>query len=320
MIISILRNLTFFYKTRNQPTNAIVVLLSLETLLKLIFLEKMQADVAENKAIKIDIEAIIRSKNPRLAKALPGLLLKYIKKILHQNEINNFLEENKNLLGIDFTRAVIKLFNIKQEIFGIENIAKDKKYLFVSNHPQGGIDSMCLIDAVFKNFGEVRFMVNDVLLNLYNFEPIFVPINLFGAQSKEAVKKFDDVFQSNYQVLFYPAGLVSRKIKGKIQDPEWKKSFINLAIKHKRDIVPVYIDAKNSNFFYRLSNFRKFIGIKSNIEMFYLPNEMFKQNGKKFSLIFGKPISFETFDKTNNIKYWANEVRKKVYSLKHNTL
>lgn len=280
----------------------------------------MQTDIAENKAIKIDIEAIIRSKNPRLAKALPRFLISYIKKILHQNEINKFLEENKNLFGIDFTRATIKLFNISQEISGIENIAKDKKYLFVSNHPQGGIDSMCLIDNVFKNFGEVRFMVNDVLLNLYNFEPIFVPINLFGAQSKEAVKKFDEVFQSNYHVLFYPAGLVSRKIKGEVQDPEWKKSFINLAVKHKRDIVPVYVEAKNSNFFYRLANFRTFIGIKSNVEMFYLPNEMFKQNGNKFSLIFGKPISYQTFDKTYSAKYWANEVRKIVYSLKNKTL
>ncbi len=277
----------------------------------------MLTEVTENKAIKIDVEAIIKSKNPRLAEALPGFLIRYIKKILHQDEINKFLEENKNLYGIDFTRAVIKLFNIKQNVIGIDNIAKDKKYLFISNHPQGGIDSMCLIDNVFKNFGEARFMVNDLLLNLNNFEPIFVPINLFGGQSKEAIKKFDEVFQSNYQVLFYPAGLVSRKIKGKIQDPEWKKSFINLAIKHKRDVVPVYIHAKNSNFFYKLSNFRKFIGIKSNIEMFYLPNEMYKQNGKTFTLVFGEPISYQSFDKTYSPIYWANEVRKKVYSLKN---
>ncbi|OFX38888.1 MAG: hypothetical protein A2X08_02660 [Bacteroidetes bacterium GWA2_32_17] len=276
----------------------------------------MQTDITDNKAIKIDIEQIIKSKNPRLAKALPGFLIRYIKKILHQNEINKFLEGNKNLYGIDFTRAVIKLFNVKQNVIGIDNITKDKKYLFVSNHPQGGIDSMCLIDNVFKNFGETRFMVNDVLLNLHHFEPIFVPINLYGGQSKNAVKKFDEVFQSENQILFYPAGLVSRKINGKIQDTEWKKSFINLAIKYKRDIVPVYIDAKNSNFFYRLANFRKFIGIKSNIEMFYLPNEMYKQNGNMFTLVFGKPISYQTFDKTYSSTYWANYVRKTVYSLK----
>ncbi len=276
----------------------------------------MQEKATENEAIKIDIEAIIKSKNPRMAKALPRFLIRYIKRILHQDEINRFLEENKNLYGIDFVRAVIKFFRISQEVIGIENIPKDKQFLFVSNHPQGGIDSMCLIDNVYENFGESRFMVNDVLLNLKNYEPIFVPINLFGAQSKEAVRKFDEVFQSTFQVLFYPAGLVSRKIKGEIMDPEWKKSFINLSTKHKRDIVPVYIHAQNSNFFYRLSNFRKFIGIKSNIEMFYLPNELFKQKGKKITLVFGEPISYLSFDKTYSPSYWALKTQKLVYSLK----
>lgn len=276
----------------------------------------MQEKRRDNEAVKIDVEAIIKGKSPRMAKALPKFLIRYIKRILHQEEINRFLEENKNLYGVDFVRAVLKLFNISQEVIGIENIPKDKNYLFIANHPQGAVDSMCMIDNVFKHFGETRFMVNDVLLNLKNYDPIFVPINLFGAQSKDAVRKFDEVFQSPYQVLFYPAGLVSRKINGQILDPEWKKSFINLAIKHKRDIVPVYIHARNSNFFYRVARIRKFLGIKANIEMFYLPNEMYKQTGKKFTLVFGQPVSYLSFDKTYSSAYWASKMQKLVYSLK----
>lgn len=283
---------------------------------KWVFTQKMQEISSENKAVKIDIEAVIRSKNPKTAKALPGFLIRYIKKILHQDEINTFLEEKKDLFGIDFVLAVIELFNIKQKVYGVENIPKDKNYLFVSNHPQGAIDSMCLIANVHQHFGEVRFMVNDVLLNLKNYEPIFVPINLFGGQSKEAVKKFDEVFSSPYQILFYPAGLVSRKIKGEIRDPEWKKSFINLAVRHQHDVVPVYIHAQNSNFFYRLAKFRKFLGIKANIEMFYLPNEMYKQKGNTFTLVFGEPVSYKTFDKTKSPQYWATMMQDKVYSLK----
>ncbi len=278
----------------------------------------MQDIKTENKAIQIDIEAIIRSKNPRTAKALPGFLIRYIKRILHQDEINLFLKESKDLFGIDFVHAVIKLFDIKYNVIGLENIPKEKKYLFVSNHPQGAIDSMCLIATVHKHFGEARFMVNDVLLNLKNFDPIFVPINLFGAQSKEAVRKFEEVFTSPYQILFYPAGLVSRKIKGEVHDPEWKKSFVNLAVKYQHDVVPVYIHARNSNFFYRLAMFRKFLGIKANVEMFYLPNEMYKQTGNTFTLVFGKPISYQSFDKTFNQAYWARKTQETVYSLKKN--
>jgi len=278
----------------------------------------MQENQAPNKAIKIDIEEIIKDKNPRLVKALPSFILRYIKRILHQDEINAFLEKSKDVFGIDFVHAVLKLFSISNKVIGIDNIPKDGKYLFVSNHPQGGIDSMSLIANVYKYFGESRFMVNDVLLNLRNFEPFFVPINLFGNQSKLAVKKFDEVFNSPFQVLIYPAGLVSRKIKGEIRDPEWKKSFISLAIKHQRDVVPVYIVAQNSNFFYRLASFRKFLGIKANIEMFYLPNEMFKQNGKTITLVFGKPVSYKSFDKTFSHSYWAHKMQNLVYSLKDN--
>ena len=280
----------------------------------------MQENQTDNTAVKIDIEEIIRSKNPGLAKILPGFILRYIKKILHQDEINAFLEEKKDLFGIDFVHAVLELFKIKYNVIGLENIPPNGKYLFVSNHPQGAIDSMCLISTIQKNVGEVRFMVNDVLLYLKNFDPIFVPINLFGAQSKLAVKKFDEVFHSPYQILFYPAGLVSRKIKGEVHDPEWKKSFINLAIKHQHDIIPVYIQAQNSNFFYRLARFRKFIGIKSNIEMFYLPNEMYKQTGNTINIVIGKPIPYQSFDKTFSHAYWAQKTQNLVYSLKDKIL
>jgi 1-acyl-sn-glycerol-3-phosphate acyltransferase len=289
-------------------------------ILVLFKLEKalMQENQSPNKAVHIDIKEIIRSKNPRLAKALPGFILRYIKRKLHQDEINTFLEKSKDIFGIDFVNAVLKLFNISDKVIGIENISKDKKYLFVANHPQGALESMSLISNVHKTIGETRFMVNDLLLNLKNFEPIFVPINLFGSQTKDAVRKFDEVFNSPYQVLYYPAGLVSRKIKGEIHDTEWKKSFINLALKHKRDIVPVYIEARNSNFFYRLANFRKFFGIKSNIEMFFLPDEMYKQKGKTYTLVFGEPVSYTSFDKTFSHAYWAHKMQNLVYSLKDN--
>jgi putative hemolysin len=276
----------------------------------------MEDSITDNKAIQIDIESIIRTKSPKTAKSLPMFIIRYLKRVLHQDEINKFLFEKRNRFGIDFVNDVITLFDIKHISIGVEKIPPDKNYLFVSNHPQGAIDSMCFIANVYSHFGDVRFMVNDILLNLKNFDPIFVPINLFGGQSKDSVKKFDEVFKGPYNILYYPAGLVSRKTKGKIIDNEWKKSIINLSIKYKRDIVPVYIHAKNSNFFYRLANIRKFFGIKANIEMFYLPDEMYKQKGKTYTIVFGEPVSCQTFDKTNNHAYWAQFLKDKVYQLK----
>jgi len=267
--------------------------------------------------LQIDVEKVIESKNPRLLKILPPFVINYIKKIVHQDEINKFLREKKDVTDYKFVEAVLELFDIKYKVYNIDDVPKKGRYIFASNHPQGAIDSMCFIDSVYKNFGECRFVVNDVLLNLKNFHPLFIPVNHFGSQSRQNAKIFDESFKSDLHILYYPAGLVSRKFKGKIRDIPWKKTFISLAVKYQRDVVPVYIEAQNSKFFYRLANFRKMIGIKANIEMFYLADEMFKQKGKTLELYFGKPISFETFTKGKSFAEWALYVQEIVYNLKN---
>jgi len=272
--------------------------------------------MSNSEVLQIDIKKVIASKNPRLAKMLPGFVMSYIKRVLHQNEINAFLLRAKDRHDYDFVKAVIELFSIQYKVHGLENVPKEGRFIFASNHPQGAIDSMCFIDAVHEYMGECRFVVNDVLLALKNFEPIFLPVNHFGSQNKENAQLFDDAFKSKMQILYYPAGFVSRKIKGKIQDIDWKKSFINLAIKYERAIVPVFIDTQNSKFFYLLSQIRTFLGIKANIEMFYLADEMFKQKGKTIHLYFGTPIPHTTFTKDKTPVEWANEIKNITYSLK----
>lgn len=272
--------------------------------------------MSESEILQIDIKKVIASKNPRLAKMLPGFIISYIKHVLHQNEINEFLKRTKDIRNYDFVKAVLDLFSIRYQVHGLENVPKEGRFIFASNHPQGAIDSMCFVDAVHEHMGECRFVVNDVLLALKNFDPIFLPVNHFGSQNKDNAQLFHEAFKSNMQILYYPAGFVSRMIKGKIQDIEWKKSFINLAIKYNRAIVPVYIDTQNSKFFYRLSRLRTFLGIKANIEMFYLADEMFKQTGKTIHLYFGKPISHQAFTKEKTYAEWAKEIQNITYSLK----
>lgn len=272
--------------------------------------------MSENEVFRIDIEKVIESKNPRLKKWLPRFIISYIKRVLHQDEINEFLEKNKDVYRYDFVRAILNNFEIKFQTHGVENVLPNGRYIFASNHPQGAIDSMCLIDAVHQHFGECRFVVNDVLLHLRNFHPIFLPVNHFGSQNKENARIFDEAFRSDVHILYYPAGLVSRKIKGQIRDIDWKKSFINLAIKYQRDIVPVYIEAQNSKFFYRLHKMRSLLGIKANVEMFYLADEMYKQTGKELHVFFGKPIPYTHFTKDKSPAEWALYVQDIVYNLK----
>lgn len=276
--------------------------------------------MAENtniEAVKIDIEKVIKDKNPRLLKILPRFVLNYIKRVLHQDDLNYVLEKYKDKFGLDFVKAVLDEFNVKYKINGEENIPKEGKYIFAANHPLGGIESVAMMRLVGEYFPNLRFIVNDVLLNLKNYDPLFVPVNKYGAQARKSAKILEEVYASDNQVLIFPAGLVSRKINGVVQDLEWQKSFITKSRQYQRDVIPVFIHGENSKFFYRLASIRRMLGIKANIEMFYLADEMFKKTNSTIEYNFGKAIPWQTFDKRHNDKEWANIVRKHVYKLKN---
>ncbi len=259
---------------------------------------------------QIDVDKVIKDKAPKLHKRLPSFMLNYIKKILHQDEINEFLRQNNHLKNIEFIDAVLNVFNNKISFKGLQNIPPQGRFIFVANHPLGGIESLAFIKMVHNKFpGKVKFFVNDVLLNIKNLSDIFVPINKYGKQNKENAKLASEIYGSDNQILYYPAGLVSRKIKGKIVDLPWKKSILKKAVEFKRDIIPVFIDAKNSERFYRIYLIRKFLGIKANIELFFLVDEMFRFRNKAIDFYIGKPISYLTFDQTYKPEKWIQKLQ-----------
>jgi 1-acyl-sn-glycerol-3-phosphate acyltransferase len=264
----------------------------------------------------IDIEKAIHSKNPKLLKWLPKFILRYIKKIVHEDEINQILLENIDNYGYDFCKDVINRFNIKVTTKGTENIPKNGGYIFVANHPLGGMDAMAIVTTVAPIRNDIKFIVNDLLLNLKNLKGQFVGVNKHGGNTKESLNMVDELFASDNAVFIFPAGLVSRKNRGLVEDLEWKKTFITRAKKHNKTIIPLYVEGKLTNFFYRLSNYRTKIGIKSNIEMFYLVDECFKQKNKHLKIIFGESVPPSRFDKSKTDKEWAEWMKKKVYNLK----
>ena len=263
----------------------------------------------------INIREIFKEKNPKVAKLLPGFIYRYIERVVHQKDINDALPILGDKMGLDFANAVIDLFKVKIIVKGSENIPLDGRFIFVANHPLGGLDGLVFAKVIGEKHPSLQFLVNDILMNLKNLEPIFAPVNKHGKQSVEYVKRIEEIYKSDVQVLNFPAGMCSRKVNGKITDLEWMKSFITKAVQHKRDVVPVHIDGENSKFFYNLSNFRNKIGVKANIEMFYLPDEMFKQKGKTITLTIGTPIPYSVFDKSRSPKEWAQKVKIYIYKL-----
>jgi putative hemolysin len=267
---------------------------------------------------KIDVKNVLYSKNPTLSKAIPGFAINYLKKVVHQDELNEFLEKFGHLKDSELIAAGLKHFEIKFKVTGSENIPNSGRYIFVSNHPLGGLDGLVFIHELSKHFPDIKFPVNDILTNIKNLSGIFLPVNKHGAQAKEAAIMIEEAYKSECQILYFPAGLCSRKKRGVIKDLQWHKSFITKSIQHNRDIVPAFFSGRNSNFFYNLASIRKFLGLKANIEMLYLADEMFKQKNKEINLVFGKAIPWETFDKTRSAPEWADWVKSKSYDLESN--
>jgi putative hemolysin len=270
---------------------------------------------SSKKPMQIDLEQVLAGKNPRLAKMLPRFLIRYLRRITHQEEINELLRDGAELRGFAFNNAVLDKMGIKYHAHGVANIPTAGRNIFVSNHPLGGLDGMVFMSELGKHFTAAKFPVNDLLLYLENYADIFLPVNKHGALGREAARLLEEAYMSDCQILNFPAGLCSRKIKGKITDLQWQKSFIVKAIKHQRDIVPCFFAGRNSNFFYNLSLIRNFFGIKANIEMLYLVDEMFLQKGKEISLYFGEPIPWQTFDRSKSPQEWVEWVRAKTYDL-----
>lgn len=270
---------------------------------------------------KLDIESVLKSKTKKHYNKIPKFAINYLKRTICQDELNNIIDRNKDQYGVDFMRALIdKEFEVNIELFNEENIPKEGKFVFAANHPLGGLDGICLSAVLGERYnGKIKYLVNDVLLNIKNLESIFIPINKYGSQAKESARRINETYASDNQVITFPAGLCSRKIKGEIKDLQWMKSFVSKSIEYKRDIIPVHFEAHNSNFFYNFANIRKSLGIKFNVELIYLPGEMFKTKGQTFKITFGKPISYQSLDKSKNHAQWAKEIRDIVYTLPSNS-
>lgn len=274
----------------------------------------MSKKVNTKKPPKLDIEKVIAEKSPTLSKLLPRFVINYLKRIMHQDKLNHYMKKHNDSMGVDFLDGILGEMNTTLDLAGLENIPVDGRCVVASNHPLGGLDGMALMLAVSKVRRDLLFPVNDVLMNIDNLKPLFTPINKHGGSSKN-IEVVNETFASDSIVCYFPFGLVSRKKKGKIEDLFWRPTFITKAIKYERDIIPTHIDGRNTDFFYNLSNFRKAIGIKANLEMFFLVDELFKQENATLKITFGKPISYKIFDDRFTKREWAELIRRYSYKV-----
>jgi putative hemolysin len=263
----------------------------------------------------IDVQKVFQEKNPGAYKWTPQFLINYVRRIVHEDDLNRFQNAAADKFGFDYCDAAVAEIGIGVQHNGTENIPTQGGFILASNHPLGGVDGIALIQVVGRVRKDIRFLVNDILKKLENFGDLFVPVNKLGSNATENLRRIEEIYASEQGVLIFPAGLVSRKNGDIIKDLEWHRSFITKAIKYNHPIVPTHLSGQLSKWFYGLSAFRKMIGIKANIEMLYLADEMYAQGNKSMTITIGKAIPASAFDKTRKPAEWANILRDFVYTL-----
>lgn len=267
----------------------------------------------------IDIDEILKNKLGDKVNYLPRFVASWLKKITHQDEINVFLWNHRHLTGTEWLEACIDFLDVTLEIQGEENLPdphNGKLYTFVSNHPLGGADGVAIGAIIGRHYGNnFRYLLNDLLLNLPALKPVSIGINKTGKQGRNFPAMVEEGFQSDNHIIMFPAGLCSRKINGQIRDIPWKKTFVSKSVEHHRDVVPIHFDGRNSDRFYLIAHLCKVFHLKINLAMLFLVDEMFKNKHQTFHVKIGKPIPWQTFDKSKTPIEWAQYVQNIVYQL-----
>lgn len=265
----------------------------------------------------IDIREVLRRRAPGAARWIPSAVMNRLARTIHEAELNDILTRYADLDGVAFMKALVGYFDLKLDVHGAEHLpTADRRCLFVSNHPLGGLDGICLSALLGGRYGDTfRCVVNDLLLFIPNLRSIFLPVNKHGRQRREAAAALDEAMRGPGQVLTFPAGLCSRQSKGQIADVAWRPSFVRDAVRYRRDVVPIFFDGRNSDRFYRAARWRERLGIGLNIEMVYLPDEMFRNKHRTFGVYIGAPIAWQTLT-DGRPQSQAGRVRDLVYGIK----
>lgn len=271
----------------------------------------------EQSITEIDLDDIVRTRAGRRAKYIPQFVINGLKRLIHQDYINTFLRQG--YVGVDFCEACLDYLDVQVEVVGAEHLPADndgRRYTFVSNHPLGAIDGVALGMVLGRRYeGKVKYLVNDLLMNLKGLAPLCIPINKIGKQARNFPQVVDAGFRSDNHIIMFPAGLCSRRTNGVIRDLDWKKTFVTKSVETQRDIVPIRFEGHNSDRFYTVANLCKRLHLKVNLAMLLLPDEMYRGSHARYRVVIGEPIPWQAFDKSKSAAEWAADVREKVYRL-----
>jgi len=247
----------------------------------------------------IDIEEAIIKKYPvveKLPQPIKNPFFGAVKKIIHQGDINQFLQEHKKSGPFSFTKAVLEHFNFSYKVSSnqIENIPSSGRVVIIANHPLGALDALSLIDLVKSIRTDITVVANEILSEISQLKDILISVDTFGSKfSKDALSSIYKSLDDEKAVIIFPSGEVSRVRPTGVRDIKWSRGFLKFAKKKNAPILPIYIKAKNSALFYTLSSINK------RLSAALLPSEVFNKKNRTLEFKIGELIPFKSFENSN---------------------
>lgn len=267
----------------------------------------------------ISVENVVAENFPSLQRKSPTLkrpLLACLRYLCHEREFQWFEEKYPNLSGFDFVDQVLDYFDFSYSVSHREKqrIPATGSAVIVSNHPIGSLDGLALLQMVGEVRRDVKVVANELLSSIQPLQKLLLPVdNMKQRTGRSSLKAIDEHLKQDAVVVIFPAGKVSRISPRGVRDSRWRNGFLRFAAKAKAPIVPVFVDARNSAFFYSLS----FLG--QPLSSLWLVREMFKQARRDIRIHIGKPVGFESYSTLPfDLSATAKLFKKHVYKLAKN--
>ena len=139
---------------------------------------------------------------------------------------------------------------------GLERVPSKGPLIVVANHPLGGIEGMLLSRELLKYRKDTKVLTNELLLRFPEFEDLFIGLDVLhenaAGRNARGIRAACKHLGAGGALLIFPAGTVARINVGqrRIEDPPWNKLVGKLARRYHAACLPVYVNARNSCWFY----------------------------------------------------------------------
>ena len=266
------------------------------------------------------IHQLISERNPWLLKEnfLSKAVYRALKKYLKFDETIFVGEHIQSMSGPEAFNWLGSEYTSNCTVEGLENIPSNGKFLIVSNHPMGAADAIALYHQIYPVRGDLFFFANELFVYLLGaFNNLLAPVvwdkeKETHSANKVTIERLSVFFGENRPGIIFPSGRLSKLTIFGLWDRAWEKTPIALAKKYNFPLIPVYVEGKNSWFFYFASYLNKQLRDVSQL------NELFNKRNVKMSIKIGKPVNVSTLSDNNDIA--INQLRYKSESLRKKAL